>query len=142
MARSRLVPTPSDLATAPRWRGESGRLEVRYLTATDEATGTGLWVHHEIVAPTSGPTYVHGWAARFPATDAPTYERFGPTRVTEGPAGDPFDVGDAAAITPTTARGHAGDLSWDLTWTADASPLWTFPRWVWQRQVLPAAQVV
>ena len=43
-----------DTLGPPRWRGQPGRLEVWYLTATDPATGTGLWLHHEVVAPTGG----------------------------------------------------------------------------------------
>jgi len=45
-----------------RWDGRPGRLEVWYATATDAASGTGLWVHHEVVAPTGGGhAYGHGW---------------------------------------------------------------------------------
>ena len=39
---------------APRWRGQQGRLEVWYATATDTETGTGIWVHGETVARTPG----------------------------------------------------------------------------------------
>ena len=51
---------------------------MHYLTATDEATGTGLWVHHETVAPLDGKPYAHGWTAVFPSDGEPTWERFGP----------------------------------------------------------------
>src|SRR4051794_34533712 len=45
-------------------------------------------------------------------------------------------------MTAAGAAGSAGDLTWDLSWEQKAAPLWTFPRWAWQRQALPAAQVV
>lgn len=133
-----------DLAGPPRWRGQAGRLEVHYLTATDQATGTGLWVHHETVAPTDGePAVAHGWTAVFPPDRAPVWERFGPT-----PAVSTYDApgwakAGAASLTSRRASGTAGDLTWDLAWDpGDEPPMWTFPRWAWQRQVLPAAQVV
>ena len=39
------------LASAPRWRGQPGRIEVWYATLTDPLTGAALWVHYETVAP-------------------------------------------------------------------------------------------
>jgi hypothetical protein len=45
-------------------------------------------------------------------------------------------------MTPTSASGRAGDVEWDLHWSATSPPLWTFPRWAWRRNALPAAQVV
>jgi hypothetical protein len=65
-----------DLALLPRWRGQRGHLEVHYLTATDGATGTGLWLHHEVVAPTAGEPYVHGWVSTFPPPGEASCERF------------------------------------------------------------------
>lgn len=41
-------------AALPRWRGAAGRLEVWYATLSDPLTRTGLWVHCETVAPTTG----------------------------------------------------------------------------------------
>jgi len=40
------------------------------------------------------------------------------------------------------ATGTAEDVAWKLAWGPGTSPLWTFPRWAWQRNVLPAAQVL
>jgi hypothetical protein len=115
---------------------------VHYLTGTDVATGAGLWLHHEIVAPTSGDAYGHGWVAQFPAGGAaPTCERFGPTPLGPRDGEHWFRAGDVA-MTATSARGRAGGVGWDLHWEPGAEPLWTFPRWVWRRQALPAAQVV
>jgi hypothetical protein len=130
-----------ELAGRPRWRGQPGRLEVHYLTATDEATGTGLWLHHEVVAPTSDEAYAHGWLATFPVDGEPSYERFGPSPVVPRPDGAWFHT-EAATMTSTAASGGSNGRSWDLHWDAGDRPLWTFPRWAWRRQALPAAQVL
>jgi hypothetical protein len=110
----------SDDLLASRWRGQSHRLEVWYATITDGATGTGVWLHHELVAPADGgAAWTHGWVARFPVDGAPSYARYGP---------------DPAATT------H--DERWGLSWGDGGAPLYTFPKWAWEREVLPGAQVV
>ncbi len=112
---------------APRWKGQPGRLEVWYGTFTDASSGDGLWLHHEQVSPVDGsPPHTTAWAARFPADAAPTWART-----------------DAIDLLPNGSRGTAGDLAWELAWDAtDQRPLFTFPRWAWERELLPAAQVV
>ncbi|NKE29200.1 hypothetical protein FVP32_23920, partial [Mycobacterium tuberculosis] len=65
-------------AALPRWRGAAGRLEVWYATLSDPLTRTGLWVHCETVAPTTGGPYAHGWVTWFPPDAPPGTERFGP----------------------------------------------------------------
>jgi hypothetical protein len=129
---------PPDLLRS-RWRGQAGRLEVWYTTLTDPATGTGVWVHHELVAPRDGrAAYAHGWAAVFPPGEDPVLGRFGPHPWEPSPAFTVPDVSmDAGAL-----RGRAGALSWDLTAREGGPPLFTFPRWAWRREALPAAQVV
>jgi hypothetical protein len=116
--------------TRPRWKGQPGRLEVWYTTLTDSLTGTAFWLHTEVVAPTHGEPYSHGWAAVFPPDTTPVWERHGPV-----PAAPGADVSELAGSTAT--------LSWDLQQTATGGPpLFTFPRWAWERELLPAAQVV
>lgn len=114
-----------------RWRGEPGRLEVWYTTLTDPATGTGFWLHTELVAPTRGePAFVHGWAAVFPPDASPVWERFGP-------------IPAEGALPPSELAGTAGTLSWQLRLVETGGPaLYTFPRYAWERALLPAAQVV
>jgi hypothetical protein len=105
---------------ASKWRGQPHRLEVWYATITDGATGAGAWFHHELVAPADGgPAHTHGWIALFPVDRAPSYARYGP---------------DPATTT------H--DERWGLTWGDGGAPLYTFPKWAWEREVLPGAQVV
>ena len=110
-----------------RWRGQAGRLEVWYATFTDAASGDGLWLHHEHVAPTgTGTPSTTAWAAAFPVDGEPSWHRT-----------DSIDLGRHGSA------GTAGALAWDLTWDAgDQRPLFTFPRWAWHREVLPAAQIV
>ena len=118
----------SDHLLAPRWRGQPGRLEVWYSTLTDPSTGTGVWLHHEVVAPADGsPAYGHGWVTVSEPGEGPLLRRF---ELPE-PAYDGRLVGSA------------GEISWDLEpGAAPQRPLWTFPRWAWRRELLPAAQVV
>jgi hypothetical protein len=142
---------------APRWKGQKGRLEVWYATATDAASGTGIWVHGETVARTEAatgavdtsdtrPVVSHGWIALFPPDRAPVWER---TAMHEGAkTADRHDPhpgfrADDLSIDATGTSGTAGDLSWDIGWDAsDQRGLATFPRWAWERELLPGAQVV
>ncbi|TCO62633.1 hypothetical protein [Actinocrispum wychmicini] len=113
---------------APRWRGQPGRLEVWYTTFTDPDTKTGVWLHHEMVAPSDGgPPRVLGWAAVFPPGKPPVHGRFGP-----------FPQMPANRL-----QGTADDVHWDLASSGSGGdPMFTFPRWTWDREILPAAQVV
>jgi hypothetical protein len=127
-----------------RWDGTPGRLEVWYATATDRASGTGLWWHHELVADPQGHAIHHGWIAVFGPEVAPELRRWGPHPVdrTALAHGADWIGGDEAALGPTGLRGELDDASWDVR-VADGGPtLWTFPRLAWERELLPAAQVV
>ena len=132
---------PSELMR-PCWRGQRGRLEVWYTTLTDPATGTGLWLHHELVAPTDGsPAYAHGWAGVFPVDRPPVLARFGPVPW-QRPAGDTVFDAAGVSMTPSRLAGAAGEVSWELAGAGGGPPLYTFPRWAWRRQLLPAAAIV
>lgn len=127
---------------APVWHGEPGRTEVWYVTATDPATGLGVWVHAETVAPSDGAAaYGHGWIALFPLDGLPTVERFGPAPVEPVSGETWFRLGDVE-IGAGVLRGHTASITWDLTFAADGLPLFTFPRIVWERHLLPGAQIV
>jgi len=142
---------------SPRWQGAPGRLEVVYATVSDPGRGLGLWVHHELLSPLQGEASSHGWVALFRPPKPPVLERFGPQPVPTAtssrqagdaeksqparPAGWPA-AGDAV-LDPPVMRGKAGTLSWDLSWEEPgADPLFTFPLWAWEREVLPGAQIV
>jgi hypothetical protein len=129
----------------PRWRGKPGRLEVVYATVSDPGTRTGVWVHHELVAGVDGQAQVHGFTAVFRAGEAPVLERFGPVPAT-GAAASSWMGSDStgARLEPPAVEGEAGRLGWDLRWDeAHAGrPLFTFPASAWERELLPAAQIV
>ncbi|MBT2391979.1 hypothetical protein J7E87_21740 [Streptomyces sp. ISL-1] len=130
----------ADSHMAPRWNGEPGRTEVWYTTVTDPATGTGLWLHHELTAPADGAEpFAHGWAAVFPKDGPVRHARFGPAKWTGG--GDGFTA-EGVHAGPGRLSGSAGVLSWDLAERAEGAPLFTFPRWSWRRPLLPAAQML
>jgi hypothetical protein len=122
-----------------RWSSQAGRLEVWYDTLTDPRTGTGLWLHHEICAPTDGTeAYGQGWLALFPPDAAPEIARFGPEPLGTSPW---FTAGDVVAE-PGRRHGSADGATWDLTYSNDQLPLFTFPRAVWEHELFPSAQIV
>ncbi len=105
-------------AFSRRWNGQSGRLEVWYATFSDPESGTGFWVHQEIVAPLADDRrpYVHGWAAFFSPEGEPVFERFGPQDVSTADHIPGGRVPDVSGITCTASRlaGSAGRLKWDI----------------------------
>ncbi len=114
-----------------------GRLEVWYDTVTDPVSGTGFWLHHEMVSPTDGSAaYAHGWAAAFPPGEPPVLQRFGP-----GPPapGSRFACGDVLS-NRGRREGSAGPARWSLTHTQASVPLYTFGRAAWNHHLLPASQ--
>ena len=135
-------------AAAPRWRGKAGRLEVWYATLSDPVTRAGLWIHCETVAPTQGSAYAHGWATWFPPDGSPCTERFGPEGV-QPAAGEAWFDAAGARVSREELAGQCGSLgrslAWELSWKdtgTPRTPLWTFPRLAWERELLPGAQVV
>ncbi|MEV4416325.1 hypothetical protein [Catellatospora sp. NPDC049609] len=128
---------------ASRWRGQRGRCEVWYTTITDPATGTGIWLHHELISPSTPGTsaYGHGFVAVFPPDAAPTMVRFGPCPWR--PQGDTIFATDTVAMTRDSFTGAVGPITWDLTATCGSTrPMFTFPHWAWCHGLLPAAHLV
>ncbi len=122
-----------------RWDGRPDRVEVWYDTFTDPVSGTGFWLHHEIVAPSmGGEAEAHGWISLFPPGETPLLARFGPTPVSGGKW---FTCNDVV-VGPGRRSGHAGDVSWDLTHSLGSPPLFTTSRLAWRRELLPSAQFV
>jgi len=133
--------TTVDALMAPRWRGQRGRVEIWYTTLTDPSSGAGIWLHHELLAPADGShAYAHGLAALFPAAGEPVHRRFGPV-AWSGTPGVPFSAGSVQAAS-LRLSGCAADMTWDLQTVCTAPALFPFPRWAWQRELLPAAQIV
>ncbi|MFE8958737.1 hypothetical protein [Streptomyces iakyrus] len=127
------------------------RLNVWYSTFTDPKTGTGYWLHHELVRPVNGRPYTHGWAAVYRPDTPPVIDRFGPDVLPEGPASSARDGAPpespgfhspSAVANAHELRGRTEQLTWELRVAADSAPLRTFPRLAWKRRVLPAVHVV
>ncbi|MGW3206054.1 hypothetical protein [Streptomyces sp. NPDC001135] len=130
----------TDRDPAPRWDGTPGRTEVWYTTLTDPVTGTGVWLHHELVAPSDGsPAYAHGWAAVFPKDGPVEHARFGPTPWERRSRG--FGTEGIRAV-PGRLTGSAGPFSWALSERPQGPPLYTFPRWSWRHPWLPASHML
>jgi hypothetical protein len=127
---------------APRWNGRAGRLEVWYATLTDPATSTGVWIHHELVATTTGEVRAHGWVAVFPPGGPPEVERFGPHPVDAAGGGDDWFAVPDVRVGDERLAGRTRSMRWDLRYDQGGPPLHTFPAYVWRRELLPSSQVV
>jgi hypothetical protein len=144
----RATATGTDGPLASRWDGKPGRTEVWYTTLTDPATGSGVWLHHELVAPHDGSgAYAHGWVAVFPEEGPAEHARFGPVPLPD-PAEEPSPdhpqgfTADGVRAEPGRLAGSAGPFTWSLTETPEGPPLHTFPRWSWRRPWLPASHML
>ncbi|MCL4449008.1 MAG: hypothetical protein M1483_04755 [Actinobacteria bacterium] len=131
----------------PRWKGQKGRLEVWYATVSDPDNQIGFWIHHEMVAPLESRAYVHGWIGVFYHDSPPEVERFGRSY----PDYFPAEVQDPKAALFSCKevefgqgwmRGNTQNITWDLEFQDATNPLFTFPRIAWERELLPAAQIV
>ncbi len=123
----------------PRWHGKKLRQEVWYGTATDAQTGHGLWLHAETVSPPDAPAYAHGWAAFFPVKGAPVIAHFGPHAVDTSTHW--FATSDCT-LGPTLWEGETPRIQWQLQQKLRTPPLFVFPRWLWEMELLPGAMVV
>jgi hypothetical protein len=101
-----------------QWDGTPGHYEVYYLSATDPATGIGLWIRYTMVAPQHAPATCSLWfMAMDPAGDVHVGRKvsFPIDQLLAEP--DPFRllVGDSEL----SDRGMAGgfeDIKWELRW--------------------------
>ncbi|MFE2695537.1 hypothetical protein [Streptomyces mirabilis] len=136
----RAAASPADRHQTSRWDGTPGRTEVWYTTLTDPATGSGIWLHHELVAPSDGSAaYAHGWIAVFPKDGPAEHTRFGPVPWTAHPEGF---TAEGICVRPGRLTGSAGTFTWALTERPEGPPLHTFPRWSWRRPWLPASHML
>ncbi|MCX5095991.1 hypothetical protein OOK36_45810 [Streptomyces sp. NBC_00365] len=136
----RTAASPADRHLTSRWDGTPGRTEVWYTTLTDPATDSGIWLHHELVAPSDGSAaYAHGWIAVFPKDGPAEHTRFGPVPWTAHPEGF---TAEGICVRPGRLTGSAGTFTWALTERPEGPPLHTFPRWSWRRPWLPASHML
>ncbi len=112
---------------ALQWDGRPGHYEVHYLTATDPATGVGVWIRYTILAPLQSGGEPASCALWFLAMDpragrSPTWGRKASRPIGELRArSEPFElrIGDAA-LSERGAAGAVDDAAWELEWTPSA----------------------
>ncbi len=143
-----------------RFQGSTERLEVWYDTFTDDTNNAGFWIHHELISPTDGDPYVHGWIGYFfnaPDNDLKTtaderfdgknkkldnavgYERFGPLPISRSPF---FECGDVM-VAPNVRKGKTENITWELTTSEfNDRPVFTFGKLAWEKEILPSCQIV
>ena len=110
------------MTNALQWDGQPGHYEVYYLSATDPASGIGLWIRYTMLAPLDGAGESALW---FMAMSPDGEVRVG--KKLELPVdrlhaeADPFrlTIGDAE-LTDRGMRGGFDDVSWDLHWDPNA----------------------
>jgi hypothetical protein len=101
-----------------RWDGTPGHYEVYYLSATDPASGIGLWIRYTMVAPLAAePTCSLWFMAMDPAGDVRVGRKvsYGIERLVADPEPFRLAIGDSEL----SDRGMAGgfeDVQWELRW--------------------------
>jgi hypothetical protein len=100
-----------------QWDGEAGHYEVYYLSATDRASGLGLWIRYTMHAPLNGPAECALWFMAM-ERDGSRYARKATFPIAElQTEAEPFRVTLAGA--DLSDRGMAGavdDAAWELLW--------------------------
>ena len=102
---------------ALQWDGGAGHYEVYYLSATDRASGVGLWIRYTMVAPLDGEATCSLWfMAMDPSAGVVGRKHTRPATALQASA-DPFElrIGDAV-LTDGGMTGGFDDVSWDLSW--------------------------
>jgi hypothetical protein len=107
---------------ALQWGGAAGHYEVYYLSATDRASGCGLWIRYTLVAPEAGAgeaTCSLWFMAMDPERGAVLgRKRSWPIEQLSATA-DPFRLRVAEAeLTDAGMSGSFDDVAWDLRWTS------------------------
>jgi hypothetical protein len=137
-----------------RSNGSDPRLEVWYFTMTDEKTKIGCWFHVEAVTKTDGEIYIDYWLAVFYPDKAPGYYKSGPVACKifeiEGKRylGTKDQYHNEIISMPQLrlwsegVSGSVGECEFKFNWTDVTKPLYTFPKWAWEKELLPAAQVL
>jgi len=110
-------------ANALVWNGGPGHYEVYYLTTTDPATGTGLWIRYTMRAPLAGDPECHLWflAMRADGTRYARKQTFGIDRLVA--EAEPFSLRiDDCILDDHGMRGHMDKAAWDLRWEPRLPP--------------------
>jgi len=107
-----------------QWDGTPGHYEVYYLSATERATGIGLWIRYTMVAPLRGDATCSLWfMAMDPAGDVRLGRKV--SHPVEQLVAEPEPFRLRIADSELSDRGMAGgfdDVSWELSWTPSRPP--------------------
>jgi hypothetical protein len=112
-------------ANALRWDGRPGHYEVWYVTLTDPASATGVWIRHTLRAPLDGAP---GECALWLMAMTPGGERFArkatlPARDALQAQDDPFHLRlGGADLSDRGAAGAVDDGAWELSWEPRLAP--------------------
>jgi hypothetical protein len=100
-----------------QWDGSPGHYEVYYLTTTDPATGTGLWIRYTMLAPDEGDATCSLWFIATPP-EGPALARKATFPAEQLSAeSEPFWLRIAdAELSDRGMRGRFEDVSWELSW--------------------------
>lgn len=104
-------------ANAQRWSGAPGFYEVWYISLTDPASGTGVWIRYTMLAPRTGAATCSLWLLAMEPDGPPT------ARKADWPIAElrvqpaPFDLTLAGAtLSDSGAEGAFEDVAWSLAW--------------------------
>jgi hypothetical protein len=107
-----------------RWDGAPGHYEVYYLSATDPASGIGLWIRYTMVAPIAGEATCSLWfMAMDPAGDVRVGRKVSYPVERMLAEAEPFRL--TIGESELSDRGMAGgfeDVGWELRWTPSDPP--------------------
>lgn len=105
---------------APRWDGTPGFYEVWYVTLTDPASGTGVWIRATLLAPVAGAATASLWFLAMPPDGPPV------ARKVTVPAGELDLDGEPLRFTVPAGRfgergtrGTIEDVAWELRWAGE-----------------------
>ena len=105
---------------AQRWDGSPGFYEVWYLTLTDPASGTGIWIRYTMVAPlpsTGDEATCSLWFLAMPPGEAPVGRKASWPVSSLRASADPFALTiEDARLTDEGMSGAFEDVAWDLRW--------------------------
>jgi hypothetical protein len=110
-------------ANALRWNGEPGHYEVYYLSATDRASGLGLWIRYTMLAPAHGEGECALWFLAMDRGSPRVARRLRRPLIELSASNDPFHLTLAGA--DLSDRGMAGaidDVAWELSWEPSQPP--------------------
>ena len=101
-----------------QWDGTPGHYEVYYLSATDPASGIGLWIRYTMVAPITGaPTCALWFMAMDPAGGVRVGRKvsFPVDQLVADPEPFRLAIGDSE-LSDRGMAGGFGDVRWELRW--------------------------